>query len=75
MDHSMSHEPDEPVEFDGVVVKLTPDALLVLVDVEEEVWLPLSQIEDLQPEVEHLSVGDDVSGVIPLWLAAKKWLA
>ena len=35
-------------------------------------WLPLSQIKNLERDMFHNAVGDDVSMTIPAWLAKDK---
>lgn len=67
------HEDDyEPVECEGcVAVHETDHALLVRTIEGDEVWIPLSQIDD---DSEVFAEGTEGTLVIPAWLAEDRGL-
>jgi hypothetical protein len=67
----MSDDRYEPVEFEGVTVKVARERAL-LCDVEgKAVWIPISQIHD---DSEVYKADTEGKLIIPQWLAEEKGL-
>ena len=64
----------EPVEIEGIVKAVTDKAVLLTLDDDTEEWIPKSQIEDCDVDVDDLEKGDKIRIEIPAWLAEEKGL-
>jgi hypothetical protein len=64
---------DETFEVECVVKRRTEKAILIEVeDMDDDLWIPISQIEDWDPKIPNNKID---SIFIPLWLAIEKKLS
>lgn len=73
MVNSFWKDGENPVEFQGALIRKTDKAILLHIDgaPEEKMWLPLSQIYISSDAEEE---GKEVTVEMPQWLAKKKEL-
>lgn len=63
----------EEVIFQGKVLYVGERAVKIWTPI-ENLWIPLSQILESDPEKDEMEEGDEVTMIIPAWLAREKGL-